>query len=212
MEAHEGIVGGSRGCRLNEKRPLGTAKGALVIRGRVVLEASVAGRLLRLLPRKVNRLQTRADGKSAAMSTSKGQTNRHERRRRKRWERHLMSLHREADGLVCFEVITPAIALAHPNRDNILFAITGWLRQRNPKLLPLCVGCETGWRTKDEYPAGFLIIRPWRDDASLWSLTGICDACIQRSDLQDRCEALLGTIWPDGRLAQNIHAAPGGLQ
>jgi hypothetical protein len=140
--------------------------------------------------------------------------NRHERRKQAVLDRteHMQTLHREAGGMICFEVVTPETVLLHPDWDDMLCAIGRWLQQRNPEFPPLCLACETGWPTEDDTPAAFMIIRPWQSRGTVWSLIGICDDCARRHDLHDRCAAFVKSIWPDGRIIRNVHPAPGGLQ
>jgi hypothetical protein len=141
-------------------------------------------------------------------------SNRHERRAKAALDRSegMRTLHRESNGIICFEVVTPETVLLHPDCSDMVFVIEHWLRQRNPEFPPLCVGCETGWRTETEDPAAFLVIRPWRNRGTVWSLIGICDECALRDDLQARCENFVKTIWPEGRVVRNVHPERGGMQ
>jgi hypothetical protein len=141
-------------------------------------------------------------------------SNRHDRRKQAALDHaeHMRTMHREAAGMIRFEVVRPETLLDYPDWDDMLFAIGRWLQQRNPELPPLCLACETGWRSEMESPAAFLIMRPWQQRGSVWSLVGICDACAKHGDLHDKCEAFVKKIWPDGRIVRNVHPAPGGLQ
>jgi hypothetical protein len=140
--------------------------------------------------------------------------NRHDRRKQAALDRteHMHTLHREAGGVVRFEIVTPETVPLYPDFDDMIWAIGRWLQQRNPEFPPLCLACETGWRSEMESPAAFLIIRPWQSRGSVWSLIGICDACAKRADLHDQCDAFVKKIWPDGRIVRNIHPGTGGLQ
>jgi hypothetical protein len=143
-------------------------------------------------------------------------SNRHERRRQTALDRseQFSTMHRESAGMLRYEIVTPETVPLYPEWGDMLFAIGRWLQQRNHEFPPLCLACEHGWSTKDDTdtPAAFLLIRPWQQRGSVWSLVGICDGCAKRHDLHERCEAFVKAISPDGRVIRNVHPGSEGLQ
>ena len=141
--------------------------------------------------------------------------NRHERRKEKaQWRRSVLALHEEAAGAMRTDLITPINILFHPDADKLFMAIAHWLAAI-PEDGFLCFACDHIWRKGGELPIAFVMTRAWdKPDAAHCMITGVCETCLPAvaKNFGTACTESFSKIWPDCRVLDPPHAAPGGLQ
>jgi hypothetical protein len=136
---------------------------------------------------------------------------------RREWERRMRAFNDEVHGGVEYFIISNdelhEAIFAAANKDDfaatVVLFIRGWLKeasQAEPGSGALCVNCDTEFRvpvllSSPSAPAGYLVVMPFANDRTAM-ITGVCQQCFAREDLDDRIVEKLREMWPSGYRAQ----------
>jgi hypothetical protein len=143
--------------------------------------------------------------------------NRHQRRRRAAEHRRysIQDFHDDTAGVFSLEVVTPIdIAALMLTDSGIARSLMDWLA-RIEATRPLCATCDFVF-TREVPPSLWLIAQAFGNPAARGlMLMGACEDCYVRYPNTEAlvhagAEALKRGAWPDLRVLDPVHFAPGG--
>jgi hypothetical protein len=138
--------------------------------------------------------------------------NRHERRRRARFEYGMRRLHRAAMSTSA-NGSTWAMNLQLFSLEEVLFhsdvrvmtAFLEWAHQI-PNNHPLCLLCDhswSSWATDQLPPSAVVLVTPFDDRKHEKMICVVCENCSHRPMLFDDIKTAMKKLWPDARFSSS---------
>jgi hypothetical protein len=125
-------------------------------------------------------------------------------------------LRMECDGLIQIDVVPAALLRHHKHAEKMTTLARHFWIDVSPQNEQFCLACDHKWtRPHNQHPpAGFMFARSWKDDAFIWMIVGLCEACLHlgASYLYPHISKVMSSEMGSGTILDGSHSAHEVLQ